>query len=195
MKNPKNWLLLVMTGVIMFLLLLKACEKPSGNSKPIYTKGETVVKYDTILRPFKVVQISKQYYPKWDTSYIDTTNHQTFEKDYLVREYSDSIPDSNLTIFRHSKVVGVIKEQDISYRLKTPLEVIKTLSRVDTLETIKPSKWNLYTGLETGGNLTQFNISPFITLNARQASMTFRYGILDKSYNIGVGIRILKSRK
>jgi hypothetical protein len=49
-------------------------------------------------------------------------------------------------------------------------------------------------GLETGGNMSRFNISPFLTANVRKTSITFRYGILDQSFNIGVGIRLIKSR-
>lgn len=195
MDKFKNYIILGLSIIVMILLLLKGCEKPSVG-KPTFIKGKEIVTVDTLYRPYKVIEFKPKFYPKWDTTYVDTSlTDKPFEKDYLVREYNDSTYDSNLTIFSKSKVIGIIKEQKLSYRLKVPLEVLKTTSRVDTLETIKPSKWSLYGGLESGGNRTQFNISPFLTLNARKASMTFRYGVLDKSYNIGVGIRILKSRK
>lgn len=196
MEKFKNYLLVGMAGAIMFLLILKGCEKPNTPSKPNFIKGEEIVKYDTVTRPYKVVEFKTKYYPKWDTAYVDTTlRDKPFGKDYLVREYSDSIPDGTLTIFTRFKVVGILKEQNISYRLKTPLEVIKTVSRVDTLNTVTTPKWSLYGGLETGGNLNQFNISPYVTLNVRKASISYRYGLLDKSHNIGVGIRIFKSKK
>lgn len=196
MDKFKNYLLIAMAGVIMFFILLRGCEKPNTPSEPTYIKGKETIRYDTVPRPYKVIEISKQYYPKWDTSYVDTSlTDKLFGKDYLVREYNDSITDTNLTIFRHSKVVGIIKEQTIAYRLKTLLEVDKTVSRTDTLRTVSTPKWSLYGGLETGGNLNQFNISPYVTLNIRKASISYRYGLIDKTHSIGIGIRLFKSKK
>lgn len=194
MDKIKNYLIIGLSIVIMVLLLLKGCDsnKPSIN-KPIYIKGKDSIRIDTIPRPYEVIKFKPIYYPKWDTSYIDTSNH--FKQDGLTREYNDSLSDKNLTIFSYSKVLGIIKQQKLSYRLKVPLEIDKTIKRVDTLKFISSPKFSIYTGLEIGGNKQMFNISPFLSLNVKNNVFIFRYGVLDKSLNLGVGLKIYNSKR
>jgi len=194
MEKLKNYIIIGMSIALMIMLLIKGCEKPNVPSKPIYIKGETTVVIDTVNRPYEVIKFKTKYYPKWDTAYVDTTDKWPEFNTPITRVYNDSLSDSNLTIYSKIKVFGVVKENNMSYRLKTPLEIIKTVSRVDTIKSVATPKLTVYGGLETGGNMSKFNISPFLTANVRKTSITFRYGILDQSFNIGVGIRLIKSK-
>lgn len=194
MKEIKDYLILGMGLIIMVLFLLKGCgEKPTPH-KPEYIKGEEIIKWDTVNRPYEVIKFKTKYYPKWDTAYIDTTDNWPEFNTPITRVYNDSLSDSNLTIYSKLKVIGMVKENGMSYRLKGPLSITKTITRTDTVNSVEMPKLMVYGGIEMGGNMSQFNVSPFITANVRKTSITFRYGILDQSFNIGVGIRLIKSK-
>ena len=196
MEKIKDYLLLTMGFIILVFFLLKGCDRSRKETPQIeYIKGDSMIVWDTVDRPYEVIKFKTKYYPKWDTAYVDTTDSWPEFNTPITRVYNDSLSDSNLTIFSSYKVLGLIKEQSLSYRLKTPLEIIKTVSRVDTLRVIKSPSWSLYGGLEVGGNTSKFNASPFLTLNAKKISITYRYGVIDKTHNIGLGIRLIKSRK
>jgi hypothetical protein len=194
MEKLKNYIIIGMSIALMIMLLIKGCEKPAVPAKPIYIKGDSTIVIDTVDRPYEVIKFKTKYYPKWDTAYFDTTDTWPKFETSITRFYNDSLSDSNLTIYSKIKVLGIVKESNMSYRLKNPLEVIKTVSRVDTIKSVATPKLTVYGGIETGGNMNRFNISPFLTANVRKTSITFRYGILDKSFNIGVGIRLIKSK-
>jgi hypothetical protein len=83
----------------------------------------------------------------------------------------------------------------ISYKLKIPIK-INTTTTV-TIEKPLPvtNRFSIYAGAEIGGNTTSFNLSPFINLNIKNNNVYYRYGVLDKTHNVGVGIRIFKSKK
>lgn len=196
MEKIKDYLLLAMGFIILVFFLLKGCSGSRKETPQIeYIKGDSMIVWDTVDRQYEVIKFKTKYYPKWDTAYVDTTDSWPEFNTPITRVYNDSLSDSNLTIFSSYKVLGLIKEQSLSYRLKTPLEIIKTVSRVDTLRVIKSPNWSLYGGLEVGGNTSKFNASPFLTLNAKKISITYRYGVIDKTHNIGLGIRLIKSRK
>lgn len=196
MEKIKDYLLLAAAFIFLVFFLLKGCSGSRKEATQIeYIKGDSMIVWDTVDRPYEVIKFKTKYYPKWDTAYVDTTDSWPEMNTPITKVYNDSLSDSNLTIFSSYKVLGLIKEQSLSYRLKTPLEIIKTVSRVDTLRVIKSHNWSLYGGLEVGGNTSKFNASPFLTLNAKKISITYRYGVIDKTHNIGLGIRLIKSRK
>lgn len=189
MEKTKNYLILGLALTIMVLFLLKGCGgRPSSAT---YIKGKDIVTWDTIKNTDTLVKFKPKYYPKWDTiRKVDTLWNADLCK--FERTYNDTLVDTNITIYSKLETIGILKSSKVSYIWKKP-ELIKNINRVDTI--IKPNKWNLYGGLEVGGNKTTFNVSPYLSLNANRNTFTLRYGVLDQTYSIGVGIRLIKSKK
>lgn len=200
MEKIKNYLILGLALTVMVLFLLKGCDgKPSTGGIITGSSDTTIVETHDTIRAVDTV-----FTTKWLKSprIISETpyNPNGLENESvckMYRTYADSVDDANQTLYYTAKVVGRLDSIKIDYKLKVPLIInnTKTISilRVDTL--VRPNKWNLYGGLEVGGSKTSFNVSPYITLNAKRNTFTFRYGVLDQTYNIGVGIRLIKSKK
>ena len=89
----------------------------------------------------------------------------------------------------------MIKSSKVSYKLKVPLKITDSIIIKHTEIKYKDPKFSLYTGLEMQGNKSSFNLSPYITLNLSKASITAKYGLLDKTVGIGVGIKLFSSKK
>ena len=92
---------------------------------------------------------------------IDTVNN--------IRVYSDSIPDSNLTIFVKDSVKGEKLFSKINYRLKVPV-VLETLRvdtlRIDSIVFMPPPKkkhWVISAG--AGYGATPNGLEPSININ------------------------------
>lgn len=177
--------------VIIILLLLQQCDSPKVIENKIVTT-DTVTTVKIIDRPYEVVKFKTISYPQVDTVERITTVIDSSLCDYR-RIYSDSLTDSNITIFSRIKAIGLVEANYISYRLKTPLKVVET--KVVNNLSIQPSRFSLYTGMSLSGNQTKFNASPFITLNVKKVGITVGYGLLDKTYQIGASIRLFKSKK
>lgn len=185
----KNWLILSLLGVIGLLLLLRQCQGPEV--KETFLKGSEIILWDTVKQPYKVVELKKVYYPKYDTIKLaDTTWNADLCK--FERTYTDSIADTNITIFSTVETVGILKSSKVAYRWKKP-EVVRTINRIDTL--VRPSRLSLYIGLELAGNEASFNASPYLSLNYKKTNIGVSYGLLDKTVGIRVGYRLFKSKK
>lgn len=189
MDKFKNYTILGLIGVIVIILLFRQCGVPT--SKETYIKGETIVQHDTILTPYKVTEFKKIYYPKWDTiKTADTTWNADLCR--FERTYSDSLSNDSITIYLNQETIGILKSSRISYRWKAP-SVITTLSRTDTL--IRPPKFQLYLNSTIGGNQDRLNIYTGATIIHKRIEAGYSYGLLDKSHNIRVGLRLFKSKK
>ena len=200
MEKVKNYLILGLALTVMVLFLLKGCDgKPSGGGVITGSSDTTIVEtHDTVRAVDTIIQTKWIKSPRIISEVPYDSNGLTNESICsMKRTYADSIDDINQTMYYTVKVIGRLDSMKIDYKLKVPLVInnTKTINvlRVDTL--VRPNKWTLYGGLEVGGNKTQFNVSPYITLNAKRNTFTFRYGVLDQSCNIGVGIRLIKSKK
>lgn len=187
----KNYLLLGLSIVIMILLLRIGCNKPVG--KPEYIKGKDSIFYDTVYRPKEVIKFKDRWFPKPVITYVDSSLNKLYNSKDSTREYNDTLKDKNLDVFVHSKTLGRLIDTRIAYTLKTPLEVIKTISRIDTLT--RPNKFNIYGGLSLIGNKTTFDIAPYLALNIKNNNIFASYSIINKQYQLGVGIRLFKSKK
>lgn len=191
-KDLKNILILGLFVIIAILLLTKGCD----NSVKINSKNDTIKTSDTIWAKDTVISFKTIYKPKYNTIYkIDTITKELEDSIFYVRKYNDSISDTNQTIYYNIKAIGFIDKLDLKYRLKIPIKIENntTIIKKDTIT--KTPRFSIYSGLETGGNLSSFNLSPYIDFNFNNKTIGYRYGILDKTHNIKVGIRIFKSKK
>lgn len=189
MEKIKSYTIITLFAVIGVLLLFKQCGTPRTEYK--YTKGEDSVVFDTVKIPYEVVKFKTKLYPKWDTVEKTTTVYDASLCQFK-RTYKDTVSNDSIDVFVWTKTVGLIENQQISYALKLP-KVEKTVYRTDTL--VKPNKWDLYIGGEIGGSKTSFNISPYVGVRIKDVSYQYRYGILDKTHNFGIGYKIFKSKK
>lgn len=199
MDKIKNSLILGLSIAVIILLLVKGCgDHLPAVIVPGKTITTTIIEHDTIKAVDTIIK-TKWLKPR-EINVIQPPNYNGLTNESICsmhRTYSDSIEDINQILYYTAKVTGRLDSIRLDYKLKIPLIINNTITtsslRIDTL--VRPNRWTFYGGLEVGGNKTEFNISPFVTLNAKNNSFTFRYGVLDQTYNIGVGIRIFKSRK
>lgn len=195
MKKIKNYVIIALFAVLGVILLLQQCNGPKSPETPIKPDTVKVVSWDTVKTPYKVVEFKTIYKPKWDTIRDIQPGEINQDSLFFVRTYNDSLADSNITIFTKAKTFGMLDKLDVKYRLKVPQTIIKTVSTTITETKAVPNKWDLYIGGEVGGSKTSFNISPYAGIRIKKVSYQYRYGIIDKTHNIGVGYKIFTSKK
>lgn len=196
MDKIKNYVIIGLFVVVGVLLLLQQCNGPKLNETPVKPDTIKVVSWDTVNRPYEVISF-KYIKSKPDT--IRDIQPGEIDQDslFFVRTYNDSLSDSNITIHTKAKTFGMLDKLDVKYRLKVPQTIIKTESTTITNTVTKtvPNKWDLYIGGEVGGSKTSFNVSPYVGIRIKKVSYQYRYGIIDKTHNIGIGYKIFSSKK
>jgi hypothetical protein len=194
-KEIKNILILALFIVIVILLFQVGCNKPEPEI--VAPAPDSVIVSDTVWATDTTYLLPTVKKPEWDTVYkIDTLEYAGDPEDlFFTREYNDSLSDTNQTVFYHARTFGMLDSLAISYKLKIPIKITNTTTITNTNIVTKIPKFSIYTGLEVGGNTSTFSLSPIITLNIKNNSLSYRYGVLDKTHNIGVGIKLFKSKK
>lgn len=174
------------------MLSLKDCHHISQIVPTKYEKPDTITKIKIIYINDTIQKLAYIKSPKVkDSIFIhDTIKYHTL--DYspcnYIRVYKDSSTDSNVTIFYNDTIQGRLLSTELKYRLKVP----KTIEITKIITNKTNDKYSIYTGMELGGNKTSFSISPFVSLNTRKNTYYYRYDILNKTHNIGIGIKILR---
>jgi len=197
MDKIKNYVIIALFAVLGVVLLLGQCNSPKSIETPVKQKIVEVVRWDTAKVPYKVTELKTIEKPMWDTIRDILPGEINQDSIFFVRTYNDSLTDSNLTIFTKAKTFGMLDRLDVKYRLKVPQIITKTVSTTITNTETKtvPNKWDLYIGGEIGGSKTSFNISPYAGIRIKKVSYQYRYGIIDKTHNVGIGYRIFNSKK
>ena len=80
-------------------------------------------------------------------------------------------------------------DQKINYIPRFPQYIIQTDTVIINIKqtTIRqPSDFSLNVGVEVGGNDEKFNFSPTLGFTNKQNSYFYRYGVIDKTHNVGV---------
>lgn len=193
----KDWIIIISAVIIMALTLKLGCSSPFPNLE-VEPRIETIIKSDTIWTKDTLIKFKSIIKPKWDTIYKIDTLVEGISLDDLnhVRIYNDSLIDSNLTIFSDIKVLGILSQLDLSYKLNPkPSLITNNITTTITNTEFRPNKVQIYTGLQLGGNKTSFNISPFININVKKVTIQYNYGVLNNSHNLGVGYKIFNSKK
>jgi hypothetical protein len=193
MEKFKNYLVGVLMVVITILLLKSGCSKPE---KEIVEVEKLSIRIDTIKEKEVLVKFKPILKPIHDTLYILDTFTQKVDLNSLVfnREYNDSLVDSNITLYSKVKVIGILDGMDLSYKLK-PITIVKTISKIEVKNVVKPPNFSVFAGVELGGNATAFNVSPYINVNSKEYNYMYRFDLVNKTHNLGVGYRILSSKK
>jgi len=194
LKDIKNIAITVLFIIIAILLFQVGCNKPGPDLSP---KIDSVTTHDTVWAKDTLIAFKPVYKPKWDTIYqIDTLEYAGDPDDlFFTRIYKDTLDDTNQTVYTHIKTFGMLDSLSVSYKLKIPIKITNNTTITNTNIVTKSPRFSIYAGAEIGGNTTSFNLSPFINLNIKNNNVYYRYGVLDKTHNIGVGIKLYKSKK
>jgi hypothetical protein len=105
------------------------------------------------------------------------------------KEYVNDFSDSLLTGSVWTSVNGKMLDQKINYIPRFPQYIIQTDTVIINIKqtTIRqPSDFSLNVGVEVGGNDEKFNFSPTLGFTNKQNSYFYRYGVIDKTHNVGV---------
>ena len=180
--------------IILFILLLidKSCRKPNKSFKQIETYIDTIKTTDTIWAKDTIYKFKTIRQPKaTDSIFVhDTMLIKQLIPDYVdctyLRVYNDSAWDENIILYYTDTIFGILFSKNMSYKLKVPL-IINNNTIIN-----KKSKFSLYTGIEAGGNKQTFNLSPYVLINHKKNQYFIRYDLVNKTTNIGLGIRILQ---
>lgn len=190
MEKLKTYLILTLSFVIMVgIISIKSCKDNIETLEKITIKEV----HDTI-RPEPVI------------IYLPSKSNPTAIKEIKIenpdsnlckieRVYSDSIVDTNQTIYYTASTIGKLKDITVGYKLKIPL-VINTTKTV-TIEKFnsKSPNFSFSAGLSVIGNKNQFDIAPVSVLTIKDKSIIYSYHILQNQHQIGVAIRLFKSKK
>ena len=194
----KQYILIITIIIVMVFILIKGCLNPFSYPEEKSPEIEYIIKSDTVWTKDTLIVFKSIIKPKWDTIYkIDTIKEGISLDDlFFVRIYNDSLIDTNLTIYSTINTLGILNKIDISYRLKTkPYLITNNIIKTITEIKIIPNKFCIITGIEMGGNQSSFNISPYLCVNFKRSSISYRYGAINNTHSIGVGYKIFNSKK
>jgi hypothetical protein len=172
---------LVILGLFLYILFLQNCSKkdqPTDEVTTVIVDTLRTTFVDTILFVDTIVQ-----------TVVITINDPLIVND-SVKEYTNDFTDSLLIGSVWTQVEGNMLNQKIDYTPKFPqyiFQVDTVIINTNQTTIRQESRFSLNVGAEVGGNEDQFNFSPVIGLtNKRGNSYSYRYGLLDKTHNIGI---------
>ena len=184
-----------MTVIIVILSLLKSCEE---DSKPI--EQEVKITHDTIVKvtrdTTKIVEFKTKYFPKWDTvTLFKDSNKWSKDLCKYERNYIDSTSDSNVTIFSNIKTIGLLKSNQLSYKLKVPLRIETTIKTDSIYKEVVRNRVNFMIIGGIGGNNTQFDATIGAAITNKNVYYGYEYGLASRTHNIKIGLILFKSKK
>lgn len=190
MEKIKTYLILTLSFVLLVgIISIKSCKD----------NIETLEK-------ITIREIHDTIYPKPIIVYIPVKSVSEPIKEVIVekpdtnlckveRTYSDSLVDVNQTIYYDLTTVGKLKDVRIGYKLKIPLVINNTKEITIEKPVTKSPNFSVSGGLSVIGNRTQFDIAPIAVIGFGNKSLVYSYHILQNQHQIGVSIRLFKSRR
>lgn len=186
--NKIDWRIILVVLSILGVYTIHRCTSPRGETKwkekvVIDTVHTSTV--DTIWK--EKIKYVKLKIPTPDTIFISRSpDSSVSDSSYLLYDmpYRDSLLEAKFKI----KVDGVLIEHNFNYKAKFPQYIYtRDTFRINTHTTSILHKNQLFIGLEAGGNETQFNLSPKLSLKTKKDFIySYRYGLIDKTHNIGI---------
>ena len=177
LKNIKT---LTIIFLVIYIILLQECNE---NKKGI--KNDVAI--DTVFsRVVDSIYVLDTIYLNSNTTHYDTI----FINNDTIGRYTNEVEDELLKGEIISDIDGTLISQEFKYVAKFP----QYIHTIDTLRITKKQPYTYwYLGGEIGGNAEQFNISPLIgVINKKGNGYYYRYGIVDKTHNIGISRTIFK---
>jgi hypothetical protein len=188
-----EWLIIGI--LLLYIIFLQQCSSSTVDC-PEVIYSDTVVTHvthidtipfnDTIVRYINLTVPKPVPIPNPKDSMPSDTISSTLNK------YETPVVDSLLSGTITSLVDGVLVEQAFSYIPKFPKYIVKTDSIFVNTNTVLETKKNyLYVGGELGGSQNSFSLGPIIGVYTKNDYLySYRYGILDKTHNIGISKRL-----
>lgn len=169
-------------GLIIYIVLLQECNGDKKNNNNDITI-DTV--YSTTVDSIYVL----------DTIYLTTNiiRHDTiFIGDDTISVYENEVEDEMLSGRITSYIDGTLVDQEFNYIAKFP-QYIHTIDTVRITKQERKDYVKFFLGGEIGGNINKFNLSPIMGWSNRKGnSYYYRYGVVDKTHNIGISRVIYK---
>jgi len=190
-SKSEKFIVLAMFCAIGVLLTLRQCNSPSGVDSGLNQRKDTSW-VDTIIVPYKVIEFKEVVKPIHDTLY-KLPEWVPIDSLFFTRNYSDSLVDSNQTVFYSARVFGMLDNLDIKYRLKIP-SIIKETREINDTKFV-PNKFSISGTGMVGGNLNTFNMYVGVDVRIKKAIWGYNYGIIDKTHNIRLGYVLFNSKK
>lgn len=169
--------------VVIFILVLtklEKCDRVSIDTNPIKPDTVTVHTSDTVYPEPIIIEY-------WKTATV-TDSIYVYEPDSTlcnyVREYQDTIDDTNITIYTTDIIKGKLLESKLSYKLKIPIKIIDSVKTTIT-NTIEP-KYQIYGGIQGGYK----SFGPYIDFTKNKLQVGIGYDLYNKSPQIRVGYRL-----
>lgn len=189
MKINTNTVLIIIVVVLGFLYLRSCNPTVSGDGQDIDLTPDTLylpgtidtIETERITREIKWLKPDSEYVTIHDTIYGDSVN-------IFTTLYSDSLIEGEILTI----TTGEVLSTDLKYTPKFP----KYITRIDTVKITKPvavdkPKWGLYAGAIAGGNATSFSLEPTLLIKTnKNLQFSAGYGLINKTYNIGVYTKI-----
>tara|TARA_R110000787_G_scaffold279338_1_gene389422 strand:- start:154 stop:711 length:558 start_codon:yes stop_codon:yes gene_type:complete len=177
MKDNKIWII-VLIGLFLYIINSEGCR--TNTDDIVITETDTIrtTFVDTVLFIDTIVR-----------TVVVTIDDPLIIND-SVKEYTNNFTDSLLIGSVWTQVQGSMLNQKIDYTPKFPQYIFQIDTVIiNTNQTItRPeSRFSLNVGMEVGGNKDEFNFSPVLGFsNKNRNSYFYRYGIIDKTHNIGL---------
>lgn len=200
MKLDPKWI--VIAGLILYILFLQECGT-GNNSGSVIESEVTTIQTDTIYKTridtVKFVETVERIVEIEILKPVKVEIEDDVWDELNINEYNNPYSDSLIDGTIYTKVNGALLEQSLNYIPKFPQYILK----IDTVivntmatkvQTLKPP-FTLDVGAEVGGNTEMFNISPKIGFTSKKGfSYSYRYGILDKTHNVGIMYKLKFSK-
>ncbi len=187
MDKIKNYTIIILFIIIGILLLLRGC----GDNIPkntVIVKDSLVIRVDTVFPlPVTITKVINKPYIVYKEHSNDTTD-LSFAK--FIVTTKDSLIDSNIAITSINRIQGKPLDLALSYRLKVPKTITKTIEITKTNLKYRQPCYSVFGGMRLGGSTTSLAISPFLALRKDKTYFDISYDVIGKSYNLGVGINL-----
>lgn len=189
----KNFLL-ILWFIIIILCTKSGCQAylkerkfKNSRNKQNFTYDTLYHKTDTIYLKDTIISYKLKY------QHLKTTIRDTvYINNKPLNIYIDSLVDNNLIIYTTDTVDGEILARNLAYKLKVPILIHDSMvvEKVP-INSSNCKKWILFIGPEIGGNLNKFNTSAILGFSIDNKLISYRYGLLDKTHNIGLAIKLI----
>jgi len=177
--KAQTWTIIVL---VLYIIFLQEC-----NDKQVETDVKSSSGIDTVFsRTIDSIYVLDTIYLTTRTVSVDTV----FINNDTLGLFKNEVEDELIKGVISSYVDGVLVEQTFDYTAKFPqyIHTIDTIKLIDRRPYIR-----FWAGGELGGNYNTFNVSPIVGWTNRKGnSYYYRYGLIDKTHNIGLSRTLYK---
>ena len=175
--------------LIVILALMHFCGGKGTNGKKDPCEGVFIEK-KVVTDTTRITHIDTIPFYKEVPIYVEVdVNIPIYDTIRNLNTYENPYEDSLLSGTIFSSVDGVLVDQKFSYIPKFPKYILKTDSIIvtnDITNTVIINKRRLYVGMEVGGSLNSFSVSPMVSFSDKKYNLfSYRFDVIGKTHNIG----------